>query len=234
MSILGTFALGKRMQQRASGALAAAACFLAVFATGSQVTAQTGGTCIPVSERGTRELGCFITAREILNELPKVPLFWHLDTYPTRSAADAAKGLRGTVVESLGKIWLFTIAEAGWRPTGGERVAEIGPLPLVKADQYAALYMEGVFKPGMASVVHRHPGAEAFHTLAGEMCLETPEGKLVQRAGDPGVVVPGGLPMQLTGTGTNVRRSLVLILHDASQPQSTPAHDWTPKGLCKN
>ena len=93
------------------------------------VLAQTGGTCIPVNERGAREMGCFITAREVLDQLPKVPLFWHLDTYPTRVAADAAKGPRGTVVESLGKIWLFTIAEARWRSTGGERIAEIGPLP---------------------------------------------------------------------------------------------------------
>jgi hypothetical protein len=75
------------------------------------VLAQTGGTCIPVNERGAREMGCFITAREVLDQLPKVPLFWHLDTYPTRVAADAAKGPRGTVVESPGKIWLFTIAE---------------------------------------------------------------------------------------------------------------------------
>jgi len=204
-----------------------------IFAAAPAVLAQTGGTCIPVAERGGRELGCFITAREVFDKLPEVPLFWHLDTYPTRAAADAAKGPHGTVVESLGQIWLFTIAEAGWRPAGGKRVAEIGPLPLVKADRYAAVYMEGIFKPGMASVVHRHPGAEAWYTLAGEMCVETPAGKLVQRAGDPGVIVPAGPPMELIGTGTAVRRSLVLILQDASKPRSTPASDWTPKGLCR-
>lgn len=69
--------------------------------------------------------------------------------------------------------------------------------------------------------------------LAGEMCVETPQGKLVQRPGDPAIIVPGGLPMQLTGTGTGVRRSLVLILQDASRPRSSHASDWTPKGLCK-
>jgi hypothetical protein len=194
---------------------------------------QTGGTCIPISERGMRTMGCFITAREVLGKLPQVPLFWHLDTYPTRAAADAARGPRGTVVESLGKIWLFTVAGAGWRPIGGDRVAEIGPLPLVEADRYAAVYMEGVFAPGMASEVHRHPGAEAWYTLAGEMCVETPEGKVIQRAGDPGVIVAGGLPMELIGTGTGVRRSLVLILQDASKPRSSHVPDWTPKGLCK-
>src|SRR5207244_11054123 len=31
--------------------------------------AQTGGGCIPASERGTREMGCFVTAREVLEQL---------------------------------------------------------------------------------------------------------------------------------------------------------------------
>ena len=137
------------------------------------------------------------------------------------------------VVESLGRIWLYTIAPADWRPRGGNRVALIGPLPPVEADSLAAVYMEGVFEPGMSSVVHRHPGVEAWFTLDGAMCVETPEGKLEQRAGDQGVMVRGGLPMELTGIGTGPRRSVVLILQDATKPRSTPAHDWTPRHLCR-
>jgi quercetin dioxygenase-like cupin family protein len=195
--------------------------------------AQTDGTCIPVSERGNRAYGCFITAREELGALPaEPPLYWHLDTYPTVKEATSAKGARGTVVESLGRVWLFSIAPLDYRPAAGERVARIGPLPLVSAATFAAVYMEGVFQPGMASMIHRHPGVEAWYTLEGSMCLETPEGKLEQRAGDPGVIVRAGLPMMLTGTGTGPRRSLVLILQDATLPRSTPAHDWMPKGVC--
>ncbi|MEA2724270.1 MAG: hypothetical protein QOH59_2041, partial [Gemmatimonadales bacterium] len=133
----------------------------------------------------------------------------------------------------LDRIWLFTIAEPGWRPASGKRIAFAGPLPLVAADSFAAVYMEGVFRPGMRSPVHRHAGVEAWYTLEGEQCLETPEGKLVQRAEAPGVMVRGGLPMILTGTGTGVRRSLVLILQDATKPRSMLATDWTPKGLCR-
>ncbi len=206
---------------------------LMTVAAAPPAPAQTGGGCIPISERGAREMGCFVTAREVLEKLPQIPLFWHLDIYPTRAAADNAKGPRGTVVESFGKIWLFTIAGAGWRPIGGEHIGEIGPLPLIEADHYAALYMEGVLAPGMASEVHRHPGVEAWYTLTGEMCVETPEGKFTQRAGDPGVFVAGGLPMELIGTGTGVRRSLVLILQDASKPPGSLAPDWKPKGLCR-
>ncbi|HEV2020922.1 MAG TPA: hypothetical protein VGQ94_00170, partial [Terriglobales bacterium] len=186
------------------------------------------------SERAGREFGCFITARAELGHLPKrSKLYWHLDTYPTRAAAEAAKGPRSTVVESLGRVWLFTIAAAGWRPVGGRREARIGPLPLRAAENSAAVYMEGIFQPGMQSVVHRHPGVEAWYTLEGAMCLETPEGTLRQRAGDPGKMVREGLPMVLTGTGTGARRSLVLILQDASKPWLMLATDWTPKGLCK-
>jgi hypothetical protein len=108
----------------------------------------------------------------------------------------------------------------------------MGPLALVDAPSYSAVYMEGVFRPGMRTAVHRHPGVEAWYTVEGEMCVETPTGKQVQRAGDPGIMVRGGLPMQLTGSGTGVRRSLVLILQDAGKPRSTPASDWTSSGLC--
>ncbi len=195
---------------------------------------QTAGTCIPVSERAGRELGCFILKREELGALPRNPaLFWYLDSYPTLADAEAARGPRGSVVESLGRHWLFTIGPRGWHPASGHRVGRIGPLPMIGAERYTAVYMEGIFTPGMASVVHRHPGVEAWYTLDGAMCLETPEGTIHQRAGDPGRMVRGGLPMQLTGIGTETRRSLVLILQDASKPWLMLATDWTPKGLCK-
>ncbi len=188
--------------------------------------------CQPVSQR-TGELGCWIMATTVLGPLPDQPIFWHLDTFPTRAAAEAAKGPRGTVVESLGHVWLLTIDVAGWRPSGGERVAEIGPLPVSAGVPYVSEYMEAVFTPGMTAPVHRHPGPEAWYTVSGETCLETPDGTMVGRAGGAPVIVPGGPPMHLTATGTETRRALVLILHDASQPATTLASDWTPKGLCK-
>jgi hypothetical protein len=206
---------------------------LALIAAVAPVAAQTDGTCVPVGERAGREFGCFITARQEIGRLSASPaLFWHLHVYPSAAAAEADRGPRSTVVESLGHVWLFTIAPEDWRPRGGDWITRIGPLPLVEADSFAAVYMEGVFQPGMQTVVHRHPGVEAWYTLEGSMCLETPEGMLEQRAEDRGVLVPGGLPMVLTGTGTGPRRSVVLILQDATQPRSVPAHDWTPRGLC--
>ena len=81
-----------------------------------------GGVCKPVSER-TTEIGCWIIAHEPVGQFNESSVFWHLDAYPTRAAAQGAKGAQGTVVESFGKVWLLTIAEEGWRPQGGERVA---------------------------------------------------------------------------------------------------------------
>jgi quercetin dioxygenase-like cupin family protein len=192
-----------------------------------------GGNCHPVSQR-TEEVGCWIVADQPLGQLPASPIFWYLDVYATRAEAEAAKGPRGTVVESLGKIWLFTIEKAGWHPSKGERVAESGPLPVVAGEKYSAQYMEAILNPGMQSAIHVHSGPEAWYTVAGETCLETQQGKMVGHAGDAPMFVPGGPPMLLTATGTEQRRALVLVLHQSSQPATTVVHDWTPKGLCKN
>jgi quercetin dioxygenase-like cupin family protein len=191
------------------------------------------GICKPVSER-TTEVGCWILVDQPVGRIDQAQVFWHLDVYPTRQEAEKARGPRGIVVESLGKLWLLTIEEAGWRPTlKGERIAEIGPLPVNAGEEYSALFLEAVFAPGMSSSVHTHSGPEAWYTLAGETCLETPNGRLVGRAGGQPVIVPGGPPMLLTATGTEQRRGLTLILHESSKPPTTVIDYWTPKGLCK-
>src|SRR5687768_3858733 len=91
-------------RRRTRGAFRAAA-FTASLAAGAgaavpapaQPAPDAGVSCVPVAQRAGRELGCWITATEALGELPRAP-FWHLDAFPTRAAAEAAKGPRGTVV----------------------------------------------------------------------------------------------------------------------------------------
>jgi hypothetical protein len=200
----------------------------------AQGVAVPGDKCKPVSER-TQEIGCWILADDSVGQLTKPQVFWHLDTYPTRSAAQADKWPQGIVVESFGKVWLMTISDDKWRSAHGNRVAEIGPLPIVAGDMYSAQLMEADFTPGMTAAAHIHSGPEAWYTLGGETCLETSDGHVqIGRAGGPPVIVPMGLAMHLTATGTGQRRSIVLILHQSSQPATTMIHDWTPKGLCRN
>jgi uncharacterized protein (TIGR02246 family) len=201
------------------------------FPTGPPDAPAAVGNCKPVGER-TTEVGCWIITDQPVGQWTESQTFWHLDVYPTRAAAEEAKGPRGTVVESLGKVWLLTVEKAGWRPSKGERIAEIGPLPIIAGEKYSAQYMEAILNPSMTSSIHTHSGPEAWYTLAGETCLETPEGKYVGRAGGPPVIVPGGASMHLTATGAEQRRALVLILHETSKSPTTLVHDWTPKGLC--
>jgi quercetin dioxygenase-like cupin family protein len=197
-----------------------------------QTPAPDQPTCVPIAQR-VREVGCWIIVDEpVAGRLPD-PAFWHLDTFPTRAAAEAARRPGGAVIDALGKVWLMTIADAGFRTAAGHRVTQIGPLPASPSTDYSATYMEAVFTPGMESSTHTHSGPEAWYTLTGETCLETPEGRMVGRAGGPPVIVPAGPPMHLTATGTTTRRAIVLILHDRSQPATTVTHAWTPKGLCK-
>jgi hypothetical protein len=208
-------------------------CTVAMLSAGIEASAQPSESrCQPVAQR-TGELGCWIMVDEPIGRLPEGPVFWHLDSHPSRAAAEKARGARGAVVEALGKFWLFTIAEPGWRSGSGAHVADVGPLPVRQGAAYSAMYMEAIFTPGMTSTTHTHSGLEAWYTLAGETCLETPDGIMVGRAGGAPVIVPAGPPMHLTATGSVQRRAVVLILHDSSQPATTVTHDWTPKGLCK-
>ncbi|MFM0139225.1 hypothetical protein [Caballeronia grimmiae] len=220
------------MRRAASNAAISAIVPLMLLATWNQSVAQTGGSCIPVAERKT-EYGCFVHAEEHLEELPHAPIFWHIDRFPSLSAAEAARGRNGTVVQILGHVWLFTIADKEWQSSGGEHIVSVGPLKLPVADKLMATYMEGNFKPGMQSTVHRHPGTEAWFVLSGAQCLETPRGIQIGRPGAPPVIVPPGDPMLLTGIGTEQGHWLVLILMDAAMPRGLPADDWTPKHLCE-
>ena len=203
---------------------------MVLLALASGASAQT--RCLPIEQR-TGEVGCWITASTAVGKLPDGRAYWYIDSFTTRAEAETAKGARATVVESLGKVWLFTIAPPGWRSSSGTRVADIGPLVLDPAEDYTAQYMEAIFTPGMTAPAHRPSGPEAWYTLSGETGLETPEGKVIGRAGGQQVIVPHGPPMHLTATGTEVRRALVLILHESAQPATTLADDWKPKGLCR-
>lgn len=175
--------------------------------------------------------GCYLIASQPVGAAPAAPLFWHIDEFPTRSAAEAARQARSTVGEAHGRVWLLTIAGADWKPASGTRVARIGPLPVTTGRQYTAHLFEGVAPPAARTNVHRHPGPEAWYVLEGTPCLETPEGAHVMRPGES-FIVPEGTPMMLTGTGTALRRTLGLVLHDSAKDWGADAPDWAPKGTC--
>ncbi|TWB29564.1 hypothetical protein [Nitrospirillum viridazoti] len=174
-----------------------------------------------------------LMAHQNIAVLPEGDIYWHLDTFPSKAAAEAAASKTGSVVAAFGKVWLFTIEGRGWRPPqGGTHVADIGPLPVTSAASYSAEYLRSVFTPGMTAPLHVHSGPEAFYALTGDTCLETPAGARQERRPGNSLVIEGGPPMLLMAIGTAPRHGFALILHDAARPPTTLIQDWQPQGLC--
>jgi quercetin dioxygenase-like cupin family protein len=173
-----------------------------------------------------------LMARKELPALPAGKLFWHLDRFTSKTAADKAAGAAGTVVEAFDSVWLFTIERAGWRSRGGKHVAVIGPLPVEPASTYSAEYLRSIFKPGTMAPLHVHSGPEAFYAVSGDTCLETPDGIKLGRGPGNSLLIKAGPPMLLMAVGHTPRRGFALILHDAHQPPTTLTQTWRPSGLC--
>ncbi len=186
-------------------------------------------SCKPVVER-TQPEGCWILANKPMGKLP-AQVFWTLDVYPTQESAERASTQNGTVVQALGRIWLFTVGDKPPIASQGSRVTQIGPLPVKLEEAYTAQFMEGIMEPGSVSRTHVHAGPEAFYTETGESCLETPNGKQMGRKGID-MVVPEGTPMELAATGQETRRGIILVLHSSAMPATTLVADWKSKGLC--
>ena len=200
-----------------------------VMAIAASAQQQKLVSCKPVEER-TQPEGCWIVANKPLGKLPAV-VFWTLDVYRTREIAEKANTSKGTVVEALGKVWLFTVGGKPALPSQGARISQIGPLP-VKADEaYTAQFMEGILEPGSRSRTHSHAGPEAFYTETGESCVETPGGRRIGRKGSD-LVVPEGVPMELVATGTEIRRGIILVLHSSDKAATSVVTDWKSKDLC--
>jgi quercetin dioxygenase-like cupin family protein len=79
-----------------------------------------------------------------------------------------------------------------------------------------------IFPPGSQPVGgpgHRHPGPEAWYVLGGAQCLETPNGVIRASAGET-TLVPEGVPMAISDAGTEIHRTIVLILHVRNDPDA--------------
>jgi hypothetical protein len=90
-------------------------------------------------------------------------------------------------------------------------------LTLPAARSLMATYMEGNFKPGMHSTIHRRLGTEAWFVLSGAQCFETPHGKQIRRP-----TFPPGEAMLFTGIRNEQRHWQMLILMDATMPPGSP------------
>lgn len=207
---------------------------LGLAATAATVPSMVDAQATTRACSATEEVGpACLLARKPLPSLPPDKLFWHIDRFTSKEAAERASTASSTLAQAFGSIWLFTIAPRRWRSEGGTRVANIGPLPVQPAQTYAAEYLRSVFDPGMVAPLHVHSGPEAFFAVNGDTCLETPDGVQLARGPRNHLVIRGGPPMLLMAIGKVPRQGFALILHDASQQPTTLIHDWHPKGLCE-
>ena len=176
------------------------------------------------------EFGCFNIGTVTKLQFRETAVYWHLYSFESRKAAEAARSATGLVAEEDGRVWLSEFGARDTAARGGEAVAVVGPLQLPAAKSYSAVLSYAVMRPGDSSRVHTHPGPEGWYVIAGEQCLETPAG--ANRVG-PGqtMTVPPNVPMELNVTGQALRRAFALVIHDSTQQRGIPS-DWQPSKKC--
>lgn len=188
--------------------------------------------CVDIPPGAKRpDFGCFNVGAVTSLHFSQPSVWWHLRAFPTRQAAESAKSATGLVVEEAGRVWLSEFGAQNAAARGGTAVAVVGPLQLPAANAYTAVLSYAVMRPGDKSRVHTHPGPEGWYVIDGEQCLETPDGPSSARAGGRMTVRPN-IPMELSVTGTTLRRAFAVVVHDSAQQRGTPSN-WKPTGSCK-
>lgn len=163
-----------------------------------------------------------VTEKKI-KELPAGPLYWEIENFPTLAQAQAAASETSLAAEVWGKVWLFTLGPKDAPTRGGTKVTEIGPVPPITAPEYLLRINTGSGPPGAKTPVHKHPGAETFYVLTGQLGQKTPHGVGHAEAGHS---MPGhspGMPMEVFNSGTSDLKTLVMFVVDATKPFSSPA-----------
>ncbi|HTV38328.1 MAG TPA: cupin domain-containing protein [Xanthobacteraceae bacterium] len=171
-----------------------------------------------------------------VKQLPKGPLYWRVENFPTLDQAKAAAGeyrwnpdtvsydgWPSLTAEVVGKVWLFTLGPQGAATPGGTKVAEIGPVPPITAPEYLLRVNYGSGPPGAKTPVHYHFGSESFYVVAGKLGQQTPQGFSYVEAGHTMNGHMAGMTMQVFNAGTTDLSALIMFVVDATKPFSVPA-----------
>jgi hypothetical protein len=158
-----------------------------------------------------------------LKQLPAGPLYWRVETLQTLGQAEAAAGEAALAAEISGKSWLFTLGPKGGATPGANKVAEIGPVPVIAAPEYLLRINHASGPPGAKTPVHSHPGSEAFYVLSGRLGQKTPHGIVHAEAGQPMNGHGADMAMEVFSAGTTDLEQLVMFVVDATRPFSSPA-----------
>jgi quercetin dioxygenase-like cupin family protein len=171
-----------------------------------------------------------------VKQLPKGPLYWRVENFPTLEQAKTAageyrwnpdtvtyEGSPSLTAEVAGKVWLFTLGPQGGTTPGGTKVAEIGPVPPLSAPEYLLRVNYGSGPPGAKTPVHSHFGSEAFYVITGKLGQKTPNGTSYVEAGGTMNGHVAGMTMQVFNAGATDLTALIMFVADATKPFSVPA-----------
>jgi quercetin dioxygenase-like cupin family protein len=216
-----------------TAAVAIAGCTSIVRAGDAEVAASTTADarerppvkCLENSPERRGEEGCTILASRLLAGPQTNPVYWHIDRFESLEAAKRAAGPDGVAAEAHNSVWLMTVESQAEDHHGGHHVAWIGPLSLPAADRYSMRVGSSLLRPGTTTPVHTHSGPEVFYIVSGEQCLETPTLGKHLGAKQQSYVLPTGEIHRGRVIGSDVRRALALVLHDAAHPASQDLED---------
>jgi len=204
-------------------ALNVSLCVAGALSAAVPAVAQTQYVVTPVAEMKVKQL-------------PKGPLYWRVEYFPTLQDAKAAAppyrwnpdtvsydGSPSLTAEVAGKAWLFTLGPKGGAIPGGTTVAEIGPVPPVSAPEYLLRVNYGHGPPGAKTPVHSHPGSESFYVISGRLGQRTPQGVVNVEAGHSMKGHEPGMTMEVFNSGNTELTALIMFVVDATKPFSVPA-----------
>lgn len=194
------------------------------------------GWLVPAGAAAPAPYTVKMLAQKKIRELPAGPLYWRVETFPTLADAKAAVGPDGwnpasvryetttsLIVEAAGKVWVLTLGAKGASTPGGDKLAEIGPVPPLSAAEYLLRVNFGSGPSGSQTPVHLHPGSEAFYVISGELGQRTPQGVARVEAGNAMNGHEAGTAMQVFNAGPTDLSTLIMFVVDASKPFSQPA-----------
>jgi hypothetical protein len=187
---------------------------------------QAGAQAVP---GGADAFAVVPVAEARIERLPDGPLFWQVERFATEASAKEKAADTALFVATGGAVWRFTLGARGEGRSGARPLAVIGPVPRPDATRYLLRINRAGGPPGAATLVHTHPGSEAFLVLAGRLCQRTPHGMMRLDAGQSANGHAPGMVMQLRSCGRVRLDQFVLFLVDADKPFSAPAA-FPPQG----
>jgi len=162
-------------------------------------------------------------AEKRVGELPEGELVWTIETFDSEASAQAAAGPWSLVVQSEGKVWLFSLGNGSLASPGGTRVAQVGPIARISAKSYLLRINDASGAPGSVTPVHSHPGSEAFFVLSGEQSIRSAAGVMRVKAGHTEAGQGAENAMEVSSSGAANLHALVMFVVDADKPFSSPA-----------